>query len=371
MTNTVIPFTFVGQEPAEIRAAMRDAFDRVVDSGRWILGPEVASFEREWASVCGVSYSVGTANGLDALEIALRSLGIGANSEVITTPMTALATVLAVTRAGATPVLADIDPRTALLDVESAERCMTKKTRAMIPVHLYGNGSAAPAWAAFAEQHKITLVEDCAQAHLATVGGRKVGSFGIAGAYSFYPTKNLGAVGDAGALVTSDEDLAERARLLRNYGQRDRYHHELAGMNSRLDELQAALLRARIRWLEVQTERRRGIAAYYSAHIVNPSVVPLDSPPDPSAHVNHLFVVRCETRDDLFRHLRERGIEALVHYPVPAHLQRPYLRAGRDPWGLSNSESHARTCLSLPCHPGLSDDEVDVVVAAVNEYRKP
>ena len=364
----MIPFTAFDREPEELRAAMRDAFDEVVASGYWILGLAVTSFEEQWAERCGVSHAVGTANGLDALEIALRALGIGAGDEVITTPMTALATVLAISRAGATPVLADIDPGTALLDVASAERCLTPRTRAVIPVHLYGNGAAAPEWTAFAERHGLHLVEDCAQAHLATVGGRPIGSFGAVGAFSFYPTKNLGAIGDAGALVTDDAELAERARMLRNYGQKDRYYHEMAGMNSRLDELQAALLSVRLRWLERQTERRRDIAAAYARGIENPGVTLLDPPSERAAHVHHLFVVRCAERDELRRHLDGHGVQTLIHYPVPAHLQAPYRSIARDPAGLALSEQHAETCLSLPCHPGLTDDEVATVIDAVNGF---
>ena len=364
----MIPFTAFDREPEELRAAMRDAFDGVVASGYWILGPAVTTFEAQWAERCGVPHAVGTANGLDALEIALRALGIGTGDEVITTPMTALATVLAISRAGATPVLADIDPTTALLDVASAERCLTPRTRAIIPVHLYGNGAAAPEWAAFAERHGLHLIEDCAQAHLATVDGRPVGSFGAAGAFSFYPTKNLGAIGDAGALVTGDAELAERARMLRNYGQKDRYHHEAVGMNSRLDELQASLLSVRLRWLEEQTERRRDVVANYVQGITNPRVTLLALPVERAAHVHHLFVIRCTERDRLRDHLQARGIQTLIHYPVPAHLQTPYRSIAQDPVGLALSEQHGETCLSLPCHAGLTDDEVAMVIEAVDSF---
>ena len=364
----MIPFTAFEREPEELRAAMRNAFEEVVASGRWILGSAVTTFEAQWAQRCGVPHAVGTANGLDALEIALRALGIGTGDEVITTPMTALATVLAISRAGATPVLADIDPTTALLDVASAERCVTPRTRAIIPVHLYGNGSAAPEWTAFADQRGLHLIEDCAQSHLATVGGRPVGSFGTVGAFSFYPTKNLGAIGDAGALVADDAEVAERARMLRNYGQKDRYHHEVAGLNSRLDELQAALLSVRLRWLEEQTERRREVAADYADGITNPQVTLLGSPAERAAHVHHLFVIRCVDRDGLRDHLEARGIQTLIHYPIPAHLQTPYLSVTRDPAGLGHSEQHAKTCLSLPCHAGLTDHEVETVIEAVNGF---
>lgn len=364
----MIPFTSFQREPAELHEQMKAAFSRVLDSGYWVLGPEVAAFEATWAARCGVAHGVGTGNGLDALEIALRVLHVGEGDEVITTPMTALATVLAITRVGATPVLADIDPETALLDLRSVERCLGPRTRALMPVHLYGNGSSAPAWADFVQQHGIALIEDCAQAHLASIDGRPVGSFGAAAAFSFYPTKNLGAIGDAGALVTDDADLAEHARMLRNYGQRDRYHHEVAGLNSRLDELQAALLLARLELLEDQTERRRSIAARYHDEIVNPAVELLRQPASPEQHVHHLFVIRSKDRESLQQHLTARGVMSLIHYPVAAHQQPPYRDIARDPAGLPVSERHAATCLSLPCHPGLTDSEVDQVIDAINSF---
>ncbi len=224
-------------EPQEMREAMIDAARKVVESGWYVLGNEVASFERQWAEVCGVAHGVGVANGMDAIEIALRALDIGPGDEVITTPMTAFATVLAIIRSGAIPVLADIDPDTAILSRESVMRCLSSKTKAVVLVHLYGQIRQMPDWQALCEEHGIHLVEDCAQAHLAELQGRVAGSFGVIGAYSFYPTKNLGAVGDAGMLVTADASIAEKAQRLRNYGQSQRYHHPVRGMNSRLDEI--------------------------------------------------------------------------------------------------------------------------------------
>ena len=367
----MIPFVPFQREPEDLRAAMRSAFDRVVESGYWVLGPEVEAFETAWAERCGVAHAVGTGNGLDAQEIALRALDVGQGDEVITTPMTALATVLAITRAGATPVLADIDPQTALLDTASAQRCMSSRTRAIIPVHLYGNGSAASMWAEFASSNEILLIEDCAQAHLASVNGQPVGSFGSAATFSFYPTKNLGGIGDAGALVTDDSDVAERSKMLRNYGQRDRYHHEVVGMNSRLDELQAALLLVRLRRLEEQTAGRRQVAHRYLEDIDNSAIRLLKAPPDPLSHVHHLFVVRCRDRDSLQKHLSRHGVSTLVHYPVPAHHQPPYGDIRRDPQGLQNSEHFASECVSIPCHGGLEEHEVDQVIAAVNSYTNP
>lgn len=355
-------------EPAELREAMLGAARRVLESGWYVLGNEVVAFEKQWAQACGVEHGVGVGNGMDAIEIALRSLDIGPGDEVITTPMTAFATVLAILRAGATPVLADIQPDSALLSRESAQRCLSPKTKAVVLVHLYGQVRAMSEWSDFCRTVGIHLIEDCAQAHLATWQGKVAGSFGTAGAYSFYPTKNLGAPGDAGMLVTHTASLAERAARLRNYGQSVRYHHPELGMNSRLDEMQAALLAQRLKWLQQFTERRRHIAAAYRAGVTNPIVRQLASPEEAAAHVYHLYVVTCPQRDALQAHLQSQGIQALIHYPVPAHHQSSCVEIRRDPTGLPFSEGHAKQCLSLPCHPQMSDADAQHVIDAVNSF---
>lgn len=355
-------------EPPELREAMLDGARRVLESGWYVLGNEVAAFEKQWASTCGVARAVGVGNGMDAIEIALRALNIGPGDEVITTPMTAFATVLAVLRAGATPVLADIEPDTALLSIESVKRCLTPKTKAVLLVHLYGQVRQMNAWATFCSQHQITLIEDCAQAHLASIHGKMAGSFGAAGAYSFYPTKNLGAPGDAGMLVTNDEKIAQRAERLRNYGQSVRYHHPELGMNSRLDEIHAAMLSERLKWLAEFTDRRREIAAAYRKGIRNTKIKLLTAPEEPSSHVYHLFVITCDQRDALQSHLQRHDIQALIHYPISVHEQEPCLTMARDPQGLKNSERHAATCLSLPCHPQMTDADVATVIAALNSF---
>src|SRR5688572_23293299 len=239
---------------AESREATVDAVVRTLESGWYILGKEVQQFERQWAQRCGVRHAVAVGNGLDAIEIALRALRIGPGDEVITTPMTAFASVLAIIRAGATPVLADIDPGTALLDRASVERCLTKKTKAIVLVHLYGQLRDMDRWKEFCQRHNVELIEDCAQSHAASSDGRVAGSFGRINAYSFYPTKNLGAMGDGGAVVTDDDELAMHAARLRNYGQKERYEHPELGMNSRLDEVQAAILSERLAWLDEWTD---------------------------------------------------------------------------------------------------------------------
>lgn len=358
-------------EPPALRDAMQAASARVFESGWYVLGRELENFEREWAAVCGVDRAVGVGNGMDAIEIALRALGIGPGDEVITTPMTAFATVLAILRAGATPVLADIDPDTALLSMVSAERCLTPRTRAVVLVHLYGQVRSMSDWAGWCAQRGIALVEDCAQAHLASQNGTVAGAFGAAGAYSFYPTKNLGAIGDGGMLVTRDEALAKRAATLRNYGQSVRYHHPELGLNSRLDEIQAAILSARLQWLAEFTQRRREIATAYRGGIRHPAVHLLAEPQAESAHVYHLFVVCCDARDVLQAHLQAHGVQTLIHYPIPVHQQPPCLDIRRDPQGLGYSEYHAARCLSLPCHPQMSDVDTAAVIAAVNAFDLP
>lgn len=355
-------------EPPELVAALEAAAARVIRSGHYVLGPEVIRFEQAWAGRCATNHAVGVGNGMDAIEIGLRAIGIGAGDEVITTPMTAFATVLAILRSGATPVLADIDPDTALLSMDSVARVLTQRTRAVLLVHLYGRAADLGAWERFCGAHGIDLLEDCAQAHLAVSAGRPVGTVGRFGAFSFYPTKNLGAIGDAGMLVTSDPALAAAAASLRNYGQSDRYHHPRIGLNSRLDELQAALLSARLPWLGSQTARRREIAAAYRAGIDHPMVTLPPEPAEAASHVHHLFVVTSPAREALKLHLEAEGVQTHAHYPVPVHHQPPIFGIRHDPLGLSKAEAHSERCLSLPCHPGLSHGQVTSVIEAVNRF---
>lgn len=356
-------------EPDDIRAAMLRASKRVLDSGWYVLGKEVENFEAAWAKRCGVAHGVGVGNGMDAIEIALRALDIGPGDEVITTSMTAFATALAIVRAGAIPVLADIELDTALLSIESARRCITERTKAVILVHLYGQIRDMDAWSKFCDDQNIILIEDCAQAHLANLRGRFSGAFGRVGAYSFYPTKNLGAPGDGGMLVTNEQPIAEKSARLRNYGQSVRYQHPELGMNSRLDEIHAAMLYERLAWLEEFTQRRREIAAAYHIGIQNPSVKMMSLPQEQTAHVYHLFVVLCEARDQLQAHLDAIGVQALIHYPIPIHHQQPCLEWGRDPQGLRNSDRHADICLSLPCHPQMTNADIEIVIKAVNTFK--
>ncbi len=355
-------------EPVELSQAMQEASNRVLDSGWYVLGKELEVFEQHWAKACKVEYGIGVGNGMDAIEIALRSLGIGIGDEVITTSMSAFATVLAIIRTGAKPVLADIDSSTSLLDPESVKRCISSKTRALLLVHLYGQVRSMAEWKLLCQDNEIDLVEDCAQAHLANWQGLTAGSFGVAGAYSFYPTKNLGAVGDGGMVVTSDANIADKARQLRNYGQSERYHHPEIGLNSRLDEIQAAILTQRLKWLPEFTEQRRKIARFYSNGINNPKIHLLAEPEERESHVYHLFVITCKQRDELQKFLLKKGIQTLIHYPIPIHHQPPCFNITLDSMGLKNTEKHADTCLSLPCRPGLSEEDLNTVVDAINSF---
>jgi dTDP-4-amino-4,6-dideoxygalactose transaminase len=351
-----------------LKEDMLTAVSRVIDSGWYVLGREVEEFEQVWAEVCGVSHAVGVGNGMDAIEIILRSLQIGPGDEVITTPMTAFATILGIMRAGAIPVLADINPETALLDRDSVVRCISPRTKVIILVHLYGQVRDMDAWLQFCESEDIHLIEDCAQSHLATWQGRVAGSFGKAGAFSFYPTKNLGAIGDGGAVVTNDKNLSEKAQQLRNYGQSIRYHHPEIGMNSRLDEIQAAMLTERLKWLGKFNDRRRQIAQKYLEDIKNPLIKHLAKPQEQSAHVYHLFVLTSPWRERLIEHLQKSGVQSLIHYPVPIHLQRSCQSLKRDSAGLVSSETHAENCLSIPCHPQMKNVDVDHVICVLNNF---
>ncbi|MEO0683540.1 MAG: DegT/DnrJ/EryC1/StrS family aminotransferase [Cyanobacteria bacterium J06649_11] len=345
------------------------AAERVIRSGWFVLGKELKDFERNWAKVCSTKFSVGVGNGMDAIEVGLRAIGIGPGDEVITTAMTAFATVLAILRAGAIPVLADIDSSTALLSLESVKRCLSTKTKAILLVHLYGQLSEMEQWVDLCNRTQIHLLEDCAQAHLANHSGKAAGSFGTWGAYSFYPTKNLGALGDAGALVTQSKEIAQHAQCLRNYGQSKRYHHPEIGINSRLDEMQAALLSVRITWLQKYTSRRQEIANKYHQNLYNSHIELLPPPKDKASHVYHLFVMRCQSPQHFIEYLKQQNVIALQHYPVPIHHQPPCKDIRRDPKGLKNVEQHAIQCVSIPCHPHLIDEDIDRVIHAVNNYE--
>lgn len=357
------------REPEVLVRAQVEAFERVLRSGWYILGPEVAAFERFWADYCGVAHAIGVANGMDALEIGLRCLDVGPGDEVITTPVTAFATVLSIIRAGAEPVLADIEPDTGRMDASSVRRCLSERTRAILPVHLYGGLADIRALRTICDDHGLALAEDCCQAHGARVGGRSVGTFGDFAAWSFYPTKNLGTVGDGGCITTKNETLAAAARVLRDYGRIGRYSHSHVGLNSRLDEVHAAILGERMKHLQGFNAARSAVAERYTCGIRNPAVELLRAPGSDETPVHHLFPVLVDQRARFMAHMAELGVQTLVHYPIPAHLQDPCRNARRDPCGLGNAERFSERVVSIPCHPFLATEEVERVVEAVNAFR--
>jgi dTDP-3-amino-3,4,6-trideoxy-alpha-D-glucose transaminase len=363
-----IPVLDVGAATRELRAELDAACRRVLDGGWYVLGPEVEAFEREYAEYCGTRHCVSVGNGLDALCLLLRAVGIGPGDEVIVPGHTFIATWLAVSAAGATPVAVDVDDATANLDPARLESAVTPRTAAVIPVHLYGQPAAMDAVTAVARRHGLKVFEDAAQAHGARYRDKKAGSLGDAAAFSFYPTKNLGALGDGGAVTTDDADLAERVRLLRNYGSRVKYRHEEPGVNSRLDELQAALLRVKLRHVDDWNDRRRRLAEAYRAALAGgpgltpPAVLPECEP------VWHLYVVRHRRRDELQRALTEAGVGTMIHYPVPPHRSDAYRNAawrGRD---LTASERWSAEALSLPMGPHLTAAEVGRVAECIRQF---
>lgn len=349
------------------RAELLEAVKRVLDSGWYILGAEVAGFEREFGRHFGLSHTVGVANGTDAIALALRAVGIGPGARVATVSHTAVATVAAVEMAGATPVLVDIDPSSYTMDAQALSDLIgtSGPLHAVLVVHLYGQPADLPAILPLAERLGIPVIEDCAQAHGARIDGRFVGSLGDAAAFSFYPTKNLGAVGDGGLVATRHEGMAARVRMLREYGWQDRISLE-AGVNSRLDELQAACLRVGLTHLEAGNRRRAEIAASYDQGLKRSGLV-LPTQRPGTTHVYHQYVVRHPARDALRARLQERHIGTNVHYPMPVHLQPAYRgRCAIGPAGLDASEAAAREVLSLPMHPELDDESIARVIDAVN-----
>jgi dTDP-4-amino-4,6-dideoxygalactose transaminase len=355
------------------QAALDAAVQRVLTSGWFVLGEEVAAFEREFAAWLGVAHAVGVANGTDAIELALRALDIGPGAEVIVPAMTATFSALAVSRAGATPVFADVDAVTATLDPAAVEARITPRTKALLPVHLYGGVADLAALGALADHHGLALIEDAAQAHGAAWQGRRVGGFGRLGAFSFYPSKNLGAYGDGGAVVTNDAVLAARLRRLRHGGQAGRYEHVEIGVNSRLDELQAAILRVRLAALDADNTARRALAARYDAGLAETGLVLPRTLPG-ATHVYHLYAVRVPVghpvgdRADLMAQLRARDIGTGLHYPTPVHLQPAYAPLGGQSGDCPQAEAWANEELSLPLFPELTAAEQDQVIAAIRVW---
>lgn len=356
------------------RAAIDEAIRRVLEGGRYILGDEVERFEAEFAKHVGVRFCVGVGSGTEALQVALRVLGVGAGDTVITVSHTAVATISAIDLCGATPLLVDVDRSTFTLDPERLEQAIAdpraSRVKALIPVHLYGHPADLGSILTIARAHGLSVVEDCAQAHGASIGARRVGTWGALSAFSFYPTKNLGALGDGGAVVTDDPDMAEAARALRQYGWRTRYISERAGLNSRLDELQAAILRVKLGALDVENARRREIARHYDAALAGTTVERPTTRPGVE-HVYHQYTVRTRDRDRLREHLLEGGVQSAVLYPVPVHLQAGYSErvvVARD--GLAESEALCGEILSLPMYPELTDPQIEHVGDLVSRWGR-
>ncbi len=357
-----VPFGDLKRQYEALRGELDAAAARVLASGWYILGPEVRAFEAAFAASCGVAHAVGVANGTEALQLALVALGVGPGDEVITVANAGPYSTVTILQAGARPVYVDVDERSHTLDPQALAAAITPRTKAIMPVHLYGRMADMEAILAIADRHGIPVVEDCAQAHGARRDGRAAGSLGACGCFSFYPTKNLGALGDAGAIVTNDAALAEKVRRLREYGwERKYYTGEPGGINSRLDELQAALLAAKLPHLAEWNALRRERAGWYRELLAG---LPLILPEDDESHVYHLYVVRAANRDQLQAALQARGIGTAVHYPVPVHCQPVYARFA-PPGGLPVTERLAREVLSLPLYPELTQAEVEAVVAAV------
>ncbi len=345
----------------ELDAAMR----RVLESGRYIQGAEGEGFEREFAEYIGVNHALGLASGTDALRLGLLALGVGAGDEVITVSHTASATAAAIAQCGATPVFVDIDPATFTMDAAHLQSAITPKTRAILPVHLYGHPADLAPILQIADRHDIPILEDCAQAHGASYKGRRVGSWGRCAAFSFYPTKNLGALGDGGMITTDDPALAEKIRLLREYGWRRRYVSEVSGFNSRLDELQAAILRVKLRHLEKQNALRCHLAEAYAVALSG-VVTPIERAD--CLHVYHLYVIRARQRDALRAFLSAHGIDTAIHYPVPLHLQPAYAES-KIPAPLPVTEQAAGEILSLPLYPQMSVGQVGYVAGKIGEFQ--
>jgi dTDP-4-amino-4,6-dideoxygalactose transaminase len=362
-----VPFLDLRPVHEELREELAAAIQRVVASSRYVLGPEVEAFEREFATFCGARHCVGVANGMQAVELVLRALGIGPGDEVVTVSHTAFPTAAAVTATGATPVFVDVDAGTQCMRSDALADAFTPRTRAVLPVHLYGRCADMDPIRALADRAGVPVVEDAAQAHGARYRGRRAGTLGVAAAFSFYPTKNLGALGDGGAVVTDDDDLAQAVWRLRNYGEESKYVNVVPGYNSRLDELQAAILRVKLPHLERWNAERRRIAALYDG-LLSESGVKVPAPD--AGQVYHLYVVRSGERDALREHLRAAGIDSQVHYPTPVHRQPAYRDAGaRAAGSLEISEQLAAEVLSLPAHPGLAEAHVREVAEAVRAFK--
>lgn len=357
------------KDTLDIKEELKKAFEEVLDSGEYILGKELKLFEEEFASYIGAKYGVGVASGTDAIKIAALSLGLERGDKFVTTPNTYVATVMALSVMGLVPVFCDIDPETYTMDPNQLEDLLAKdpKIKLCIPVHLYGHPAKMDEITEICRKYNVSILEDACQAHGAYYKDKKIGSIGDASAFSFYPTKNLGCYGDGGIVLTSLEEVYEKALMLRNYGQKEKHVHILEGFNSRLDEMQAAFLRKKLPYLDSNNEKRRHIAWLYKKELSDlPLVLPHEA--EWAYHVYHLFVIRLEKRDELMGYLRESGIHTLIHYPTPIHLQPAYRSLGYGPGDFPISEKISGQILSLPIYPSMKEDEVLRVSYAIRKF---
>ena len=357
----MIKFNNFNTEYNFIKSEIDTSIARVISSGWYILGNELNNFEKLFSNYLSANYCVGVGSGTDALTISLMSLNIGKGDEVITTSLTAYPTITGILNSGAKPVLEDVYKSNALMDVEKIEAKINKKTKAIMPVHLYGQSCDMNTIKKIAKKHNLKVVEDCAQATGALCKGKKIGTIGDCGAFSFYPTKNLGSYGDGGAIITNSEEIYLKAKLYRNYGQEDKYNHTLNGLNSRLDEVQAAVLATKLKFLDSWNQKRRKIAKKYSTELETVDFLKNDSD---SVHVHHLYVVKSNNRDKLMNHLTKNGVEALIHYPLPINKQKAFAKIGNGTY--KNADEITKQILSLPINPWLKDDEINSIIEIIN-----
>jgi dTDP-4-amino-4,6-dideoxygalactose transaminase len=365
---STIPLSDLRREYTRIRTEIDEAIERVLRRGWFTLGQEGEGFEAEWAAYCGVAHAVGVGNGTDAIYLARRAAGIGPGDEVILPALASGFTALAVSMSGATPVFADVDGRCLTLDPAAFEAAVTSRTAAVVPVHLYGCPADMEAIVAIARQHALFVLEEAAHSHGARYQGRRVGGLGDAAAFSFYPTQNLGAYGDAGAVVTGDAALADKVRMLRHGGQKKPHEHELLGANSRLDEVQAAVLRTKLPYLDAWTRRRQSLAARYDDGLCCDEALILPAVPEDAAHVYHLYVVRTPLRNRLRDYLSGAGVSSGIHYPPGVHRQQAFAELGYEPGSCPQAEAATAQVLSLPIFPQLSSGEVAKVVRLVRFF---
>jgi dTDP-4-amino-4,6-dideoxygalactose transaminase len=365
-----VPLVDLHAQYVTVREEIDAAIDAVLASGAFVHGPFAQSFEREFAAYCGAEHAIGVANGTDALLLALRALGVGPGDEVITTPFTFTATAEAIVLCGATPRFVDVDAHTRNLNPDLLECAISPRTRAIIPVHLYGLPADMYSVCEVARQHGLAVIEDAAQAHGAKCGKRRVGSFGDAACFSFYPSKNLGAFGDAGAVVCSDPSLADRVRMLADHGRVNRYEHQLVGVNSRLDGMQAAILSVKLRHLDRWNERRNQIAQQYTESLADLPEVRLPQTPADIYAVYHVFAMEAADRDNLVAHLQRNHVAASVHYPVPLHMQPAYRGLGIQPGAYPESERIADSIVSLPIYPELASETVGSICELVRSFYR-